>query len=148
MFNDLGSGSNVDLCIITPTGVEYLRNHEMLQAKTYARQFPQRFSAGSVGEQGTLPECAAPWAGPGLLWGCVLLPRPAPGLAQAASCLWGCVLLRRPAPVPAQAVWLLGHVGARRWPRQLLVGQGGAPFTCGGAVAGRCRPACACAVQR
>lgn len=48
VYNDLGSGSNVDLCIITPAGVEYLRNHEMLQAKTYARQFPQRFSAGSV----------------------------------------------------------------------------------------------------
>ena len=30
-MNDLGSGSNVDLCIITKDGVEYLRNHEYLQ---------------------------------------------------------------------------------------------------------------------
>lgn len=31
VFNDLGSGSNVDLCIITKDGVEYRRNHEFLQ---------------------------------------------------------------------------------------------------------------------
>lgn len=31
MFNDLGSGSNVDLCVITKEGVEYKRNYELLQ---------------------------------------------------------------------------------------------------------------------
>jgi hypothetical protein len=30
-MNDLGSGSNVDLCVITKDGVEYLRNYEYLQ---------------------------------------------------------------------------------------------------------------------
>eukprot|EP00887_Chlorella_sp_A99_P003612 scaffold7.g3612.t1 len=48
VYNDLGSGSNVDLCVITKEGVEYLRGHEVLQAKTYQRQFPQKFAAGSV----------------------------------------------------------------------------------------------------
>ncbi|EFN57009.1 hypothetical protein CHLNCDRAFT_30565 [Chlorella variabilis] len=48
VMNDLGSGSNVDLCIITKDGVEYLRNHEYLQTKTYERQFPQKFASGSV----------------------------------------------------------------------------------------------------
>lgn len=94
VFNDLGSGSNVDLCVITKEGVEYKRNYELLQVgrqrrarsccaaaglpqvlsraqgqphalrathphplspsllqgKTYQRQFPQRFAAGSVRE--------------------------------------------------------------------------------------------------
>ena len=27
IFNDLGSGSNVDVCVITKDGIEYLRNH-------------------------------------------------------------------------------------------------------------------------
>lgn len=31
MLNDLGSGSNVDLCVITKEGVEYKRNYEYLQ---------------------------------------------------------------------------------------------------------------------
>ncbi len=31
MPNDLGSGSNVDLCVITKEGVEYKRNYEYLQ---------------------------------------------------------------------------------------------------------------------
>lgn len=29
VFNDLGSGSNVDVAVITKAGTEYLRNHEM-----------------------------------------------------------------------------------------------------------------------
>ena len=36
VFNDLGSGSNVDLCIITAGGTEYLRNHEFLQVRARA----------------------------------------------------------------------------------------------------------------
>ena len=31
VFNDLGSGSNVDLCVISKEGVEYKRNYELLQ---------------------------------------------------------------------------------------------------------------------
>ena len=50
VYNDLGSGSNVDICVITKDGVDYQRSHEFLQAKTYARQKPQRFAPGSVRE--------------------------------------------------------------------------------------------------
>lgn len=43
IYNDLGSGSNVDLCIITKDGVEYKRNIEFLQGKLFDRQFPKDF---------------------------------------------------------------------------------------------------------
>eukprot|EP00892_Ulva_mutabilis_P007696 jgi/Ulvmu1/5299/UM022_0093.1 len=43
IYNDLGSGSNVDLCIITKEGVEYKRNIEFLQGKLFDRQFPKDF---------------------------------------------------------------------------------------------------------
>ncbi|KAK3728767.1 hypothetical protein RRG08_013493 [Elysia crispata] len=33
IFNDLGSGSNVDLCVITKDKVEYIRPHEIANAK-------------------------------------------------------------------------------------------------------------------
>ena len=36
VFNDLGSGSNVDLCIITKEGKEYLRNYECPNPRPYA----------------------------------------------------------------------------------------------------------------
>ena len=45
VFNDLGSGSNVDLCIITKNGAEMKRNYEFLQTKVYSRQFPIDFKA-------------------------------------------------------------------------------------------------------
>ncbi len=48
VYNDLGSGSNVDLCVITKDGVDYLRNHQYLQAKTYERVTPQRFPPGTT----------------------------------------------------------------------------------------------------
>lgn len=48
VYNDLGSGSNVDLCVITKDGVEYLRNHEFLQGKTYSRAFPVRYAKGTA----------------------------------------------------------------------------------------------------
>ncbi|KAG2446249.1 hypothetical protein HXX76_000841 [Chlamydomonas incerta] len=48
VMNDLGSGSNVDLCVITKDGVEYLRNYEYLQAKTYTRQFPVKYPPGTA----------------------------------------------------------------------------------------------------
>lgn len=33
IFNDLGSGSNVDICIITKAGVEYIRPYEIANLK-------------------------------------------------------------------------------------------------------------------
>ena len=45
VYNDLGSGSNVDLCIITKDGAEMKRNYDFLQTKVYTRQFPYDFKA-------------------------------------------------------------------------------------------------------
>ena len=50
IYNDLGSGSNVDLCVITKDSVDYIRNHEYLQAKTYQRQFPVHYPPGTTRE--------------------------------------------------------------------------------------------------
>lgn len=47
IFNDLGSGSNVDICVITKDGVEYKRNYEYLMGKTYARKKPVTYGRGS-----------------------------------------------------------------------------------------------------
>lgn len=38
VFNDLGSGSNVDLCIITATGVEYIRPHDIANVRPPRQQ--------------------------------------------------------------------------------------------------------------
>ncbi|KAK4597846.1 hypothetical protein RGQ29_015386 [Quercus rubra] len=35
IFNDLGSGSNVDVCVITKGQKEYLRNHQLPNPRTY-----------------------------------------------------------------------------------------------------------------
>ncbi|XP_057530254.1 proteasome subunit beta type-7-A-like [Amaranthus tricolor] len=35
IFNDLGSGSNVDVCVITKGNVDYLRNHVLPNPRTY-----------------------------------------------------------------------------------------------------------------
>jgi 20S proteasome subunit beta 2 len=48
IYNDLGSGSNVDICVITKDGVDYRRNLQFLQEKTYARAHPQRFAPGTT----------------------------------------------------------------------------------------------------
>ncbi len=48
VYNDLGSGSNVDLCVITAAGATYHRNIEFLQGKTYTRQFPVRYAPGTT----------------------------------------------------------------------------------------------------
>ncbi len=50
IFNDLGSGSNVDLCVISEGGkkVDYLRNYEKLQGRTYARKEPVIFQKGTA----------------------------------------------------------------------------------------------------
>ena len=40
IYNDLGSGSNVDLCVIPVEGdTEILRNHKKLFGKLYERKF-------------------------------------------------------------------------------------------------------------
>lgn len=33
IFNDLGSGSNIDLCVITKGGVDYIRPHDQANTK-------------------------------------------------------------------------------------------------------------------
>jgi 20S proteasome subunit beta 2 len=45
VLNDLGSGSNVDLCIITKDGAEMKRNYQILQTKLFTRKFPIDFKA-------------------------------------------------------------------------------------------------------
>ena len=47
VYNDLGSGSNIDVCVITANGVEMMRNHEYLQSKTYSRQFAKTIPPGT-----------------------------------------------------------------------------------------------------
>ncbi|XP_062090450.1 proteasome subunit beta type-7-A-like [Humulus lupulus] len=44
IFNDLGSGSNVDVCVITKGHKEYLRNHLMPNPRTYVSEKEYRFS--------------------------------------------------------------------------------------------------------
>ena len=48
VMNDLGSGSNIDICVITKEGVDYRRNAEFLQAKTYERKHPKELRAGGA----------------------------------------------------------------------------------------------------
>ncbi|KAK9827911.1 hypothetical protein WJX74_008720 [Apatococcus lobatus] len=48
IYNDLGSGSNVDICVITKGKVDYLRNHEYLQNKTYQRRHPVTYGKGTT----------------------------------------------------------------------------------------------------
>lgn len=47
IFNDLGSGSNVDICVITKDGVDMKRNMEFLQDRTYNQQ-PVVFKPGTA----------------------------------------------------------------------------------------------------
>ncbi|XP_024378142.1 proteasome subunit beta type-7-B isoform X2 [Physcomitrium patens] len=46
IFNDLGSGSNVDLCIITKEGKEYLRNYQQPNPRSYSRSKGYDFKIG------------------------------------------------------------------------------------------------------
>ncbi len=50
VMNDLGSGSNIDLAIISKEGTEYLRNYEYLQDKTYKRVHPVVYPKGTARE--------------------------------------------------------------------------------------------------
>ncbi|CAI9785124.1 unnamed protein product [Fraxinus pennsylvanica] len=44
IFNDLGSGSNVDICVITKGNQEYLRNHLLPNPRTYISEQGYSFS--------------------------------------------------------------------------------------------------------
>ncbi|XP_059633650.1 proteasome subunit beta type-7-B-like [Cornus florida] len=44
IFNDLGSGSNVDVCVITKGHKEYLRNHQLPNPRTYVSEKGYSFS--------------------------------------------------------------------------------------------------------
>ena len=57
IYNDLGSGSNVDLCIITKGKVDYKRNVELLMGKTYSRQKPVRYAPGTTRESLPVVSC-------------------------------------------------------------------------------------------
>lgn len=61
IYNDLGSGSNVDVCVITKDGVDYLRNHEYLAGRTYERVHPVVYAPGTaaVAKTRVLPAHAA-----------------------------------------------------------------------------------------
>lgn len=48
IFNDLGSGSNVDLCVITAKGKEYLRNYETPNERTHRRTAGYSFPVGTT----------------------------------------------------------------------------------------------------
>ena len=47
IFNDLGSGSNVDLCVITSEGAEYLRNIDTPNPRTFTA-VPAPFEKGTT----------------------------------------------------------------------------------------------------
>ena len=50
VFNDLGSGSNIDLCIITNGHVDYLRNYEIANVKPPI-QTQYTFPRGTTGRR-------------------------------------------------------------------------------------------------
>lgn len=43
IFNDLGSGSNIDLCVITKDGAEYLRTHEAPNEKERRQETEMKY---------------------------------------------------------------------------------------------------------
>eukprot|EP00697_Spironema_sp_BW2_P015404 gnl/Spiro4/6231_TR3206_c0_g1_i1.p2 gnl/Spiro4/6231_TR3206_c0_g1~~gnl/Spiro4/6231_TR3206_c0_g1_i1.p2 ORF type:complete len:291 (+),score=100.52 gnl/Spiro4/6231_TR3206_c0_g1_i1:46-873(+) len=47
IFNDLGSGGNVDICVLTSKGKEYLRNYEMPNPRKFERR-PIEFPLGTT----------------------------------------------------------------------------------------------------
>jgi 20S proteasome subunit beta 2 len=48
IFNDLGSGSNVDICVITKDKTEYLRNYETPNPRTYTKPGAYNFPRGTT----------------------------------------------------------------------------------------------------
>ena len=58
IFNDLGSGSNVDLVILTKDGTEILRNYEKPNPRPYRRAVPYAYARGTtpiIGQPVVLP---------------------------------------------------------------------------------------------
>ncbi|KAL5983079.1 Bifunctional protein GlmU [Asimina triloba] len=51
IFNDLGSGSNVDVCVITKGHTEYLRNHQLPNPRTYVSSKGYTFAKGQTVEE-------------------------------------------------------------------------------------------------
>ncbi|URE18827.1 hypothetical protein MUK42_31055 [Musa troglodytarum] len=51
IFNDLGSGSNVDVCVITKGHTEYLRNHQLPNPRTYVSSRGYNFVKGHTGDE-------------------------------------------------------------------------------------------------
>ena len=47
IFNDLGSGSNVDICVITKEGVDYRRNYVIANPRP-AKQLSYKFPIGTT----------------------------------------------------------------------------------------------------
>ena len=48
IFNDLGSGSNIDLCVLSRADTKYLRNFEIPQERTYIRAEGYKFKTGTT----------------------------------------------------------------------------------------------------
>jgi 20S proteasome subunit beta 2 len=48
IFNDLGSGGNVDITVITPEGVEIKRTYDAPNPRKYRRPQPYVFEPGTV----------------------------------------------------------------------------------------------------
>lgn len=48
IFNDLGSGSNIDLCVLSRASTKYLRNFEIPQERTYIRAEGYKFKTGTT----------------------------------------------------------------------------------------------------
>lgn len=40
VFNDLGSGGNIDICVVTKTGKEHLRKFRSPNQRAYHAEFP------------------------------------------------------------------------------------------------------------
>merc|ERR1719473_2102601 len=48
IFNDLGSGSNVDVCVISAEGTEYFRNYQKPNERKYRQPQPVVFPVGTT----------------------------------------------------------------------------------------------------
>ncbi|MBP56118.1 MAG: hypothetical protein CML89_00225 [Rhodobiaceae bacterium] len=48
IFNDLGSGSNIDLCVLSRAGTKYFRNFEIPQERAYTRAEGYKFENGTT----------------------------------------------------------------------------------------------------
>jgi 20S proteasome subunit beta 2 len=48
IFNDLGSGSNVDICVITKDGAKMLRNYDKPNARKFRKEGGYQFPRGTT----------------------------------------------------------------------------------------------------